>query len=86
MLEEVTRANGNMNDQMLAFLALHKLPDEQRRDEGFQQLMRGFTTLAEKDLAATLTLAREHGVALPATGLCEQLMARVYGLDDDKRR
>jgi 3-hydroxyisobutyrate dehydrogenase len=85
-LEEVTRANGNMNDQMLAFLALHKLPVAQLLDAGMQQHLRSFTDLAEKDLALTLEFAREHGVALPGTGLCQQLMARVYGLQDDKRR
>ena len=85
-LEEVTRANGNMTDQMQAFLMLHRLPSEQRLDPGFQQMLRGFTTLAEKDLAVTLAFAREHGVALPGTGLCQQLMARVYGLEDERRR
>ncbi len=86
VLEEVTRSNGNLNDQMLAFLALHKLPAAQRNDAGMQEALRSFTTLAEKDLALTLEFAREHGVALPGTGLCQQLMARVYGLQDDKRR
>lgn len=85
-LEEVTRSNGNMNDQMAMFLALHRLPAEQRGDEGLQQLLRGYTMLAEKDLAVTLAFAREHGVALPGTALCQQLMARVYGLDDENRR
>jgi 3-hydroxyisobutyrate dehydrogenase-like beta-hydroxyacid dehydrogenase len=84
--EEVTRSNGNLTDQMLAFLMLHRLPDEQRREPGFQHMLRGYTTLAEKDLAVTLAFAREHGVALPGTGLCQQLMARVYGLDDPHRR
>ena len=46
----------------------------------------GFVTLAEKDLAATLAFARELGVALPGAGLAQQLMGRVYGLEDDKRR
>ena len=36
--------------------------------------MRSYTTLAEKDLAVTLAFAREHGVALPGTGLFSQLM------------
>lgn len=85
-LDEITRANGNMTDQMRMFLALHRLPTEQREEPGFQQMLRGFTTLAEKDLAVTLAFAREHGVALPGTGLCQQLMARVYGLDDENRR
>jgi 3-hydroxyisobutyrate dehydrogenase len=85
-LEDVTRANGNMTTQMLAFLTLHRVPADQRAEPGFQDLLRGFTTLAEKDLAVTLAFAREHGVALPGTALCAQLMARVYGLDDENRR
>lgn len=85
-LEEVTRANGNLTDQMRMFLSLHRLPAEQRKEPGFQHMLRGFTTLAEKDLAVTLAFAREHGVALPGTALCQQLMARVYGLEDESRR
>ena len=84
--EEVTRSNGNLTDQMQMFLMLHRLPDEQRREPGFQQMLRGYTTLAEKDLAVTLAFARELGLALPGTGLCQQLMARVYGLEDPNRR
>ncbi len=84
--EEVTRSNGNLTDQMQAFLMLHRLPDAQRSDPGFQQMLHGYTTLAEKDLAVTLAFAREHGVALPGTALCQQVMARVYGLDDRNRR
>jgi 3-hydroxyisobutyrate dehydrogenase-like beta-hydroxyacid dehydrogenase len=84
--EEVTRSNGNLTDQMQAFLMLHRIPADQRADAGFQQMLRGYTTLAEKDLAVTLAFAREHGVALPGTGLCQQVMARVYGLDDPNRR
>lgn len=84
--EEVTRSNGNLTDQMQMFLMLHRLPEEQRREPGFQRMLRGYTTLAEKDLAVTLAFARELGLALPGTGLCQQLMARVYGLEDPHRR
>jgi 3-hydroxyisobutyrate dehydrogenase len=84
--EAVTRSNGNLTDQMRAFLALHRAPEETRRSESFQGMLRGVTTLAEKDLAATLAYARELGLALPGAGLCAQLMARVYGLDDPGRR
>jgi len=79
-LHEVTRANGNLTDQMLAFLTLHRIPKEQREDPGVQQMLHGFTTLAEKDLAVTLAFAREHGVELPGTAGCRELMGRVYGL------
>jgi len=84
--EAVTVSNGNLTDQMRAFLMLHRLPAEQRKHADVQKMLHGFTTLAEKDLAVTLAFAREHGVALPGTALCQQLMARVYGLDDENRR
>jgi 3-hydroxyisobutyrate dehydrogenase len=85
-LEEVTRSNGNLTEPMLAFLAVHKAPAETRASGGFQAMLRGFVTLAEKDLAVTLAFARECGVALPGTALVSQLMARVYGLEDGARR
>ena len=85
-LEEVGRSNGNLNDQQLAFLALHKVPAEQRTSDSFQQMLRGFLDLADKDLRVTLAFAREHGVALPGTGLCQQVMARVYGVEDERQR
>ena len=74
------------NEQQLAFLGLHKVPPEQRKSDPFQQVLRGFLELADKDLRTTLAFAREHGVALPGTGLCQQLMARVYGVEDELRR
>jgi 3-hydroxyisobutyrate dehydrogenase-like beta-hydroxyacid dehydrogenase len=86
VLEEVTRANGNLTDPMLAFLALHKVPEATRTSEGFQARMRGFVEIAEKDLAATLDLARRCGVSLPGTALASQIMARVYALEDGGRR
>jgi 3-hydroxyisobutyrate dehydrogenase-like beta-hydroxyacid dehydrogenase len=45
-------------------------------------MLRSFTSLAEKDLAVTLEFAREHGVDLPGTARCRELMARVYGVED----
>ena len=82
----MTRSNGNLTDSDGAILLLHKAPEEARKSAGFQATMRGFTTLAEKDLAVTLAFARECGVTLPGTALVSQLMARVYGLDDAGRR
>lgn len=86
VLEEVTRSNGNLTDPMLAFLAVHKAPDAARLSPEFQARLRAFVEVAEKDLACTLALAREHGLALPGTGLAAQIMGRVYGLEDEGRR
>lgn len=86
VLDEVTLSNGIQSDPMQRFLAIHKLPDEARRSEGMQSILRGHVAVAEKDLAWTLQLARQAGVTLPGTALASQIMARVYGLEDDKRR
>lgn len=80
--EEVTRANGNLTDQMLAFLALHRLSTETRKDPGFRAMLESFKSLAEKDLAVTLEFARESGVELPGAERCRELMGRVYGLEE----
>jgi 3-hydroxyisobutyrate dehydrogenase len=84
--EEVTTATGNLTGLMKAFLGAHKLPEETRTSDAMQQTLRGYLAVAEKDLAWTLQLARECGIALPGTALVSQLMARVYAVDDDKRR
>lgn len=86
VLEEAGRANGQLTDLMLAFLAGHKVPEEARKSEGFQNLMRGHMNIAEKDLAWALQLARKSGVALPVASLVSQSMARLYNVDDDQRR
>jgi 3-hydroxyisobutyrate dehydrogenase-like beta-hydroxyacid dehydrogenase len=84
--EEVTTATGNLTGLMRAFLGAHKLPEETRTSEAMQQTLRGYLAVAEKDLAWTLQLARECGVTLPGTALVSQIMARVYAVDDPRRR
>ncbi|MCU0668784.1 MAG: NAD(P)-dependent oxidoreductase [Myxococcota bacterium] len=86
VLEEVTGSNGNLTEPMRLFIALHKLPDAVRTGPEMQARMRGFVEIAEKDLAATLALARECGITLPGTATASQIMARVYALEDPKRR
>jgi 3-hydroxyisobutyrate dehydrogenase len=85
-LQAVTRSNGNMNDAQVMLMATREVAEAHPEDASLQAHLRSFTDLAEKDLALTLAFAREHGVALPGTGLCQQLMARVYGVQDGRRR
>lgn len=86
VLESAGRSNGQLTDLMTSFLAAHKLPDDARKSDGFQDLMRGHMQIAEKDLAWALKLARQAGVALPVGSLVSQSMARLYGVDDEGRR
>ena len=81
-----TGGGSQLTDLMSRYLNGVKLPDEARRSDGFQKLVRGHMKIAEKDLAWALELAREAGVALPAAALASQSMARIYGVEDPKRR
>ncbi len=71
---------------MISYLAIHKAPEEARRSSAFQSLMRNHMRIAEKDLAWALQLARNAGVSLPMGSLVSQLMARLYGVEDENRR
>jgi 3-hydroxyisobutyrate dehydrogenase len=86
VFEEIGLANGQITPLMVRFLTMHKMPDEARRSEAVQKLVRGHTLVAEKDLTWALALARENGLALPGVGLVSQMMARIYGLEDEGRR
>jgi 3-hydroxyisobutyrate dehydrogenase-like beta-hydroxyacid dehydrogenase len=86
VLEQAGRSNGQLTDLMAAFLVSHKLPEEVRKSEDFQKLMRGHMQIAEKDLAWALQLARKAGVALPVGSLVSQSMARLYNVEDEQRR
>lgn len=86
VLERAGTANGQLTDLMKSFLVAHKLPDEPRKSESFQDLMRGHMLIAEKDLAHALELARQAGIALPVGSLVSQSMARLYGVEDEGRR
>lgn len=85
-LLEVVRPNQYMNDTMLSFARFRRLIEEAAATDALHERARAFSTLAEKDLAVTVEYARQLGITLPGAALCQQLMARVYGLRDDKRR
>jgi 3-hydroxyisobutyrate dehydrogenase-like beta-hydroxyacid dehydrogenase len=86
IFEAVGRSNGQLTDLMVSFLALHKLPEAARKSEELQKFTKTQMHVAEKDLACALELAREAGVALPGAALVSQLIARLYAVDDPKRR
>lgn len=86
VLEEAGRSNGQLTELMINYLTTHKLPEEARKSDAFQGLMRGHMQIGEKDLAWALQLARQSGVALPVASLVSQSMARLYGVEDDWRR
>jgi 3-hydroxyisobutyrate dehydrogenase len=86
VLEEVGQSNGQLTSMMVAYRAGLKLPEAVRKTEPFQAQMRSHAAIAEKDLAWVLALARELGISLPVGGLVSQLMARIYQVEDPKRR
>ena len=86
MFEKVGRSNGQLTDMMVAYLAAHKLPEAALKSDAYQAYVKTQMHNAEKDLACALDLAREAGVALPGAALVSQLMARIYLIEDPKRR
>jgi 3-hydroxyisobutyrate dehydrogenase len=86
LFEEAGKSNGQLTPLMINYLGGVKLPDAARRSDAVQALMRNHMSIAEKDLASVLALARDAEVTLPVGGLVSQLMARIYGVEDPKRR
>ena len=84
--EQVGRSNGQLTELMIQYLGTLKMPDAMRSSPDMQTYLRTNMHVAEKDLACALDLARAAGIALPGAGLISQLMARIYAVDDPKRR
>jgi 3-hydroxyisobutyrate dehydrogenase len=86
-LEEVTRSNGLLNESNATYMnGVVQMDDETMRSDGMQDYMRGRLAIAEKDLSIALKEAQRVGYAMPGTALVSQIMARVYRVDDPKRR
>jgi 3-hydroxyisobutyrate dehydrogenase len=81
VFEEVTTSNGNLTDQMRAFLGLRRALEARADDAGLRRLVAGFAELAQKDLSIALEAAGEVGLALSGTGQCRENIARVYGAE-----
>jgi len=86
VIDAVTAHNGVVTPGMSMFIPTRREADKLVDDKGFQDIMRRITVIGEKDLSLALECARELGISLPGTGLCQQLMARVFGLVDPDRR
>jgi 3-hydroxyisobutyrate dehydrogenase-like beta-hydroxyacid dehydrogenase len=86
VFESAGRSNGQLTDLTLRYLTTQKLPLEARLSDGYQAYVRRHMHTAEKDLAWALRLARDSELALPVSGLVSQLMARIYGVEDEGRR
>lgn len=87
VLEQITRSNGLLNESCAAYMHGVVAMDEATvHSEGMQAYMRGRLEVAEKDLSIALREARRVGYAMPGTALVSQIMARIYRVDDDKKR
>lgn len=86
VFEQAGKANGQLTDLQLRYLIGVKMPPEVRKSDGYQNYVRGHMRTAEKDLAWALELARHSQLSLPVSGLVSQLMAKLYGVEDEGRR
>jgi 3-hydroxyisobutyrate dehydrogenase len=85
-MDAVTEHNGVVTPAMSMFIPMRREADKFVDDKGFQDMMRIRTEIGEKDLSLAVECARELGISIPGAGLCQQLMARVFGLEDPDRR
>jgi 3-hydroxyisobutyrate dehydrogenase-like beta-hydroxyacid dehydrogenase len=86
VLEEAGQSNGQLTPLMINYRAGLKLPEAARKSDAVQKLMRNHMTIAEKDMAWVLALAREAEISLPVGALVSQLLARIYVVEDPNRR
>jgi 2-hydroxy-3-oxopropionate reductase len=86
LFEEGGSTTTMLNALHLQYLSMRKLPDAALHSEGLQSHLRGRMEIARKDLSLALEMARGAGIAMPVTGLAEQLLAKIYGVYDDDLR
>lgn len=86
VLKRAGQSNGQITPMMLAYMGNLDLPEEAQNSDQYQGFMLNMTRIAEKDLAWALQLARQGEVQLPVGGLVSQIMGKLYGLHDDRRR
>jgi 3-hydroxyisobutyrate dehydrogenase len=86
LYEEGGQATTMLNLLHLQYLSPYKMPESVFRSKDLQSYMRGRMEIAQKDLGLALQMAHDHGIAMPVTGLVTQILAKVYGVHDDKLR
>jgi 3-hydroxyisobutyrate dehydrogenase-like beta-hydroxyacid dehydrogenase len=86
ILLQAVISNGQLSEMQQRFVASQKLPDDAAASEGYQGYVRIQMYNAEKDLDHALELGRSCGISLPAAGVVSQDMARIYRVNDEKRR
>jgi 3-hydroxyisobutyrate dehydrogenase-like beta-hydroxyacid dehydrogenase len=79
-------SNGQLSQMQQRYIAGQKLSDDAANSAAYQGFVKIQMYNAEKDLAHALELARSCGTSLPAAGLVSQDMARIYRVNDAKRR
>ena len=81
-----TRGNGHLSDGEMQFVSSARLPQDARLPDEQHAFLTNQLATAEKDLDHALALARQAGLTLPTAALVSQNMARVYRVEDPKKR
>ena len=75
-----------MNDNARVFLTARNALEADPTNELLRERFTAAMMIAEKDLSLALDVGRSRGVAMPGTGLLMQMVARLFGIPDSKRR
>lgn len=83
LFEEAGETIGTLQTILLSFLSIHKQPPEVITSDAMQAHLLQSAGLGQKDVSLAIEMAREHNVFLPVGGLVNQLIPRVYSVNED---
>ncbi len=75
-----------MNDNARMFLASRTVLENDPENRPLADALGAAAQLAEKDLSLALAVGRSAGISMPGTALTSQQVARLFGIQDPKRR
>jgi 3-hydroxyisobutyrate dehydrogenase-like beta-hydroxyacid dehydrogenase len=83
LFEEAGETIGTLQTVLLQYLILNKAPEDAKKSPEMKAHLLQSVGLARKDVSLALEMAQDNNLFLPVGGLVNQLLPRVYHLEDD---
>ena len=86
LLREVGDSNGQLSQMALVFFDMFRQRGDPELWPPFEEMLRGSTAIARKDLACAMAMARESGVDDSALARVRERMGEIYGVEPARKR
>ena len=86
LLREVGDSNGQLSRMALVFFDMFRQRGDPELWPPFEEMLRGSTAIARKDLACAMAMARESGVDDSALARVRERMGEIYGVEPARKR